>query len=285
VLVSEAEAVGFQRQQAQALALAEMSASVSGRGEGEQFGHRAHELAVQVGDLLLAGAVACNLGIGLDNRGRWPEALEWYARAEAHFTRAGSAWSVALAALNRSTILAELGDIDGATHACTDAHRELAAANVPALAWIASSHLARVRARAGRDVAGQAAVLGRSIERLEELGEEEAARFRQAALVEVLLLARDAPAALAEHLGRRLLALALRSSDRGDDAARTLADALVAARALDAPPEVCLCLHVKGLLAHDHHAELPSAEHVELARLEHELGMVSYPLITIPASA
>ncbi len=293
-----ADRLGATRETAMALALVDEIDTAQGNRSRGGVGRRAHAIAADLGDDLLAGGIACNLGLAADNAGDWSEAQTWYSVGEAHFRRAGSSWSVALVALNRSTILLELGDADGAHRTAVEAQRELAAAGLTAATWAASTHAARAARRRGA-AADAVTSIRRGSERLREMGETELACFRDVTLVEVLLLEGRARAAVeqaramveecdafgAGHLlpimARRHLALALCAV--GDDAAAAtmIECALDAARRVSADGEVCLCLQAKSLVDLAGHRELDVSSRSELEALEERLGVSAYPWFRI----
>jgi class 3 adenylate cyclase/tetratricopeptide (TPR) repeat protein len=280
---------------AQAAAIEADIAMATARPDAEQIAARALVLAQRVEDPMLIGAIACNLGLLLDNRGEWPSALEHYELAERSFSRAGSLWSVALTRLNRSTILLELGDADGAASIGRDAARELATAGVVAAEVAASTHVLRAELRRGIGNSSAVAGVRHGAARLSELGEDELAAFRRASVVEMLLLTNkpnqaaelaEAELTAAARFGednilpvtlRRLLSVAQRASGAGTEAVASAREALLAARLRNSPAEVCLCLHVVQLSESDAGRRLPPEEAAELSDLEQRLGVVSYP--------
>ncbi len=243
---------------------------------------------------MLIGAIACNVGLMLDNRGEWANALDHYAVAEHAFRRAGSMWSVALTRLNRSTILLELGDADAASIDARESARELASAGVAAAELAAITHAARVELRRGLADLSAITILRDGVVRLIELGEDELAAFRTVAEVEMLLLCGQSRQALdlanAElatvgrfgdaHLLpvtlRRLLAVAQRATGSGA-APQTARQALASARRQGSAAEVCLCLQAVRLVEWDRGKSLPPSETAELSALERRLGVVAYP--------
>ncbi len=262
--------------------------------DAEAIAARALHLARSVDDPMLIGAIACNVGLLLDNRGEWAGALDHYAVAERAFVRAGSMWSVALTRLNRSTILLELGDADAASVDARESARELASAGVAAAELAAVTHVVRVELRRGVADGSAIATLRDGIARLIELGEDELAAFRTAAELEMLLLCgqprqaaalANAELATAGRFGeahllpvtlRRLLAMAQRAIGSGT-AMQTAREALDLARRRESAAEVCLCLQAVRLVEWDRGRSLPPSEAAELSALEQRLGVVAYP--------
>lgn len=100
-------------------------------------------------DLAALAALHNNLGLAAHDEGRWPEAGEHYARAEALFNRLGDVSRAAMAAYNGGFLLLDQGRLDEADERCAEAHRVWGAADYPLGVALTASARARVAARRG----------------------------------------------------------------------------------------------------------------------------------------
>jgi class 3 adenylate cyclase len=288
--------IGETRDRAVALALAADIVAEAG-GTAIEYGTAAYELAQQVGDPLLCGWIACNLGVTADNVGDWSVAAARYAAAERHFHEAGSLWSVALARLNQHSISIEIGDLERAEPEIAAAHRELTAAGLEPLALAAAAQLFRIAAQRGVDVAKSVESLSQSVAALRECGETEVALFRELALAEVLIAAGRVGVArsvlarsMKERAGypeRHLLRITARrieatiafALDELDAASAAIDDAWQLAARAGAVGEVCRCLNVAVRIDAARGRDPDGKREAALADLERELGVVSYPIV------
>ncbi|MDP3984628.1 MAG: adenylate/guanylate cyclase domain-containing protein [Acidimicrobiia bacterium] len=109
------------------------------------FGQRALELYEELGNLPGVAIVTNNLGGQAYFEGHWEVALEYYARAQDAFRRAGNEPEAATSAANIGEVLVSQGKFDEAETLLADAVRVLRAHNLVDAAIFADIQLARSR--------------------------------------------------------------------------------------------------------------------------------------------
>lgn len=234
-------------------------------------------------------ALLFNLASDLDDRGSWDVAWPMYDEAERLFLEVGELRGATFAQAMRAEILLQLGDVQRAGAIFADVDRQARALSLENIRTTVQMHGARIAART--DAArGQAEVISALGRRLARLGERANAVYAAAYAVETLLLEGRALEALeradearrrTEALGafasltttrQRLRAYALWGLGRRSEARAAIDSALGEARQRGTPAELCFCLHAAGRFG-----LIDAGRVAELARLEAEIGVVSYP--------
>ena len=121
-----------------------------GQPDRAQFSERALEIYRELGDLAGQAVVYNNLGALAYYRGRWGEALDYYAQGRAARERTGDAVSAAMGTSNIGEILSDQGRLNEAEPLFREALRVWRAAGFRAGVADATIHLGRVASRAGR---------------------------------------------------------------------------------------------------------------------------------------
>jgi tetratricopeptide (TPR) repeat protein len=121
-----------------------------GQPEKARFSERALEIYAELGDLAGQAVVYNNLGVWAYYRGRWREALDYYAKGRTARERTGDAVSAAMGTSNIGEILSDQGRLEEAEPLFREALRIWRAAGFRAGVADATIHLGRVASRAGR---------------------------------------------------------------------------------------------------------------------------------------
>jgi class 3 adenylate cyclase/tetratricopeptide (TPR) repeat protein len=257
---------------------------------------RALDIYEEIGDLYGQENVLNNMGIDAYDRGRWPQALDFYTRSAALCERVGDVIGAATEQHNIAEILSDQGLFEEAAELFTAARRTWLGAHYPiGLAQVALSLGLLAGRRGERDQAVE--LLGEALARCRSLGSKVYEFEVEVRLLEADVLAGEVTGAAARARdllhrsksvgsGADLITIVLRllgvceASDDPQAAMEALDSAVAEARRLSAVYELALCLAARAVVRDgtglrqgaDHDAV--TADAVEARRIMLDLGVV-----------
>ena len=280
--IDSAEATGDTGGLAHAYNLLFDLAKALGDPRHEEYGRLSLVHAEETGNRLIVGAALNNLGTDAQDRGRWTEATEYFAKSRRAQEQAGSVIGAATVANNLAEILSDQGYWDDAERTFHEALR--VAGSFRLLELVATSNLGRVASRRG-DHARAEELLTQAAEGFRAAGVGVYAAECEVRLAENELargswkdaLARlDAISGAAPHLGvalHRLRGYALWQSDDRVGAYEAFTAALAGAGDEGHRYEAALAHQALAKLARSGGGE-PSADERRAAELFDELGVI-----------
>ena len=152
--LAEAEAANELQAQAKAHAVLHVVEVWSGGPKGEQHGETALRMFEQLGDLTEQAHMLNNLAVRRIVEGRWPDALQMFARAAETFRRVGDAPNAANADYNRAEVLVRQGRSDEALPLLENTLRVARAVGDEDLVALVRKEMGRAQSRAGDVPAG-----------------------------------------------------------------------------------------------------------------------------------
>ena len=171
---------------------------------------KAVEIYAKLGETRRLGLCEANLGVQAYADGRWDEALDWYARAQADCLAAGDRTIAAVVSANLGEVLCSRGDLGQAEAVLREARQTLRAAGAIPYALFAEIQLSRIRLEQGE--------VADALQRLEAITAEAATlehavvRIESATYLALALRAAGDPSTGLSHLSAAVAAA-------GDEAA------------------------------------------------------------------
>ncbi|MEM8926270.1 MAG: tetratricopeptide repeat protein [Actinomycetota bacterium] len=258
--------------------------------ETETHAVMAQQLVASIDDAVLQSNLYNNLGIAAYYAGEWDRAAEQYQRSYELRSASGDLSGTVSSLNNIGEVRSDQGRLDEAQELLDEAHRRAMAAGYDLAVHVTRLNLGRLAGRRGRtdlarDLLTEAAA---AFDAIDAAGFVAEARLRLLeiqepgpAMVEAArrFLANDTNTAGGATItvpARRLLASALAGSDRIEEAAAEIDDAVEAARTEQLDYELELCLleraAVARLLGRTDDAEADAAE---AAELRERLGVIN----------
>jgi class 3 adenylate cyclase/tetratricopeptide (TPR) repeat protein len=251
-----------------------------------------------LGDLWQQGAVLENTGTNLYFQGRWDEAVDLWERSRVVTLKTGDAVEAANLTNNVGEVLLDRGKVHEAELLFREVLRiKQAAGHVEKLAY-AQFNLGRTAALSG-EIAEGIGLLGQAQATFEKVGARYEAVNAEARIAECLLLQGNTHDALAlisviernkgeemtllRPLLLRLRGYALAQAGRLDEARETLEESVAQSRASGAEHEVVFALDALARVASLTGTPLDDALLAEREEILDRLGIVSLPVIPLPA--